>query len=102
MDSLVPEDKLDALNASIKDRGHVDREHLTEFLSLIPSNDAKHIIEEVRAWLAELHKNPEYDKVRFPGDDINAILTDLDSYGRVRAHTLHELKAQHAKEVPSS
>lgn len=101
MSSIVPQDKLDLLNADVKTRGHVDREHLMQFLSLIPSNDSHQIVAEVKAWLTALHENPEYDKINFPGDDINSILTDLDSYGHVQASTLYKLKEQHAKEVSS-
>ena len=101
MQSLVPPEELTKLNDDVKQRGRVDREHLMSFLKLIPSNDGNQIIQEVQAWLRELHANPEYDKINFPGDDINAVISDLDSYGRVHPATIMKFKAQHSKEVKS-
>lgn len=94
--TIKPED-LEQLNAKVKAKGLVDREHLLEFLALIPTNDNQQIIAEVKEWLTALHLDPSFDKIRFPDGHIDAVLTDLDSYGRVKAETVLQLKQQSAR-----
>lgn len=96
---IKPED-LQQLNGKVKESGYIDREHLMEFLTLIPTTEGKHIINEVHAWLTALHLDPTYDKITFPQNDINSVISDLDSYGRVSTKTILEFKQQHAKTVP--
>lgn len=98
--SKVNPENLDALNAKVKGRGHIDREHLMEFLTLIPTNDGPHIIQEVKEWLTALHNDPSYETVIFPGDDINAVISDLDSYGRIQTETILKFKQENSKTVP--
>lgn len=89
-ESIVKPEDLARVNAKVKAKGLVDREHLLEFLAYIPTSDAGAISTEVKEWLTALHLDPAYDKVRFPDGHIAAVLTDLDSYGRVK--TEHILK----------
>lgn len=98
--SKVNPDDLQKLNEDVKERGHVDREHILQFLTLIPTTDGEHIIKEVKEWLTNLHNDPSYDKIVFPQDDINAIISDLDSYGHVSSDTVLKFKEQHGKTVP--
>jgi hypothetical protein len=101
-ESKIDSEKLKILNQSIYERGHLDREHLMEFLKLVPTNDGNHIVTEVREWLRLLHDDSKFDKVSFPGDDINAVLSDLDSYGLVKSDTILRFKEEHGKTVPMS
>jgi putative heme iron utilization protein len=96
-ESQIVKEDLEKLNAKVKTAGYVDREHLMEFLTLIPTNDGQHIIQEVKTWLTTLHNDPSYDKVSFPGNDIDAIISDLDSYGRVSTQTLMEFKSNNGR-----
>lgn len=100
--SFIDQEKLSALNDKVYERGHVDREHIMELLSLIKTNDAQSIIDIVKKWLIARHEDPKFDKVVFPEGDINAILSDLDSYGRVSAQNLAEFKGQSNKSLPIS
>lgn len=100
--TYVNPDKLEELNAKVFERGYVDREHLLEFLSAIESNDADTIIREVKNWLTALHEDPHYDKVRFPQGDIDAVIGDLDSYGRLQAETVLQFKQNSNKTLPVS
>lgn len=93
---VIPHDALESLNNQVYERGSVDREHLLQFLSLIPTSDAQAVVREVRSWLQQLHNDPKYDKVRFTPDDIDAIINDLDSYGRIQASTLYKLQEPQA------
>lgn len=88
-----------ALNEKVKARGYVDREHLTEFLTLLSTNDAQTIIKEVKAWLQFLHDSPEFAGVTFPKGDIDAVISDLDSYGRLQPETILQFK-QTSNKVP--
>jgi hypothetical protein len=97
--SVVDAAELDKINEDVKARGYVDREHLTKFLSLVPTNEAEVIIQEVQTWLKALHDNPEYQTVTFPQGDINAVLGDLDSYGRVQPLTVQRFKQDSNKAV---
>lgn len=90
------------INADIKQRGYIDREHLTQFLTLIPTNEAEVIIKEVQDWLKKLHDDPEYDKIVFPQGDIEAVLGDLDSYGRVQPITIQRFRQSSNKAVPQT
>jgi hypothetical protein len=90
--SLIKQEDLYKLNIRVKERGHVDREHITDFLALIPTNDSDQIVKEVQDWLTYLHENPEYKSVTFPPGDIDAVLGDLDSYGRVQPITIQKFK----------
>ena len=83
--------KLEALNSDIKNKGYVDREHLLEFLRLIPDNNADNVAREVRDWLQSLHEDSELANVSFPQGDIDAIIADLGSYGRVQPGTIARL-----------
>lgn len=96
---LVPDDKLQKINDDVKQRGYVDREHILQFLQALPTNDASTIISEVKAWLQYLHDDSDYDKVRFADGDIDAVIGDLDSYGRVQPQTILEYK-QTSNKVP--
>lgn len=97
--STIKKADLDKLNAKVKARGHVDREHLMEFLQIIPTSDALVIIQEVRQWLTDLRNDPNYEKVVFPQNDIDAIIGDLDSYGRVQPETILQFKQDSARNV---
>lgn len=100
--SFVNPDKLQELNDKVYQLGSIDREHLLEFLSLIDTNDQEAIVKEVRDWLIALHGDPKYDKIRFPDKDIEAIIGDLDSYGRVQPETILKFKEQSNKTLPIS
>ena len=100
--SKIKPDDLATLNGKVKERGHVDREHLMEFLTLIPTNDGDHIVKEVRSWLYDLHNDPTYSKVVFPQGDIEAVISDLDSYGHVSTETILKFKQENSKTVPVS
>ncbi len=100
--SVVPDDELQKLNDDIKAKGYVDREHLMNFLKLIPTSEAKVIIQEVKDWLQNLNDDPKYDNVIFPQGDISAVLGDLDSYGRVSPDTILEFKQSSNKVVPQT
>lgn len=99
---MVDRDKVSALNDKVYQNGGIDREHLLEFLTLIDTSDAKTIIAEVKNWLTKLHDNPKYTKVRFPTGDIDAIIGDLDSYGRVQPETILQFKQSSSRTVPMS
>lgn len=98
--SFVDDKKVEKLNKKVYERGHIDREHLMEFLTLIDNNDAKVIIRAVKKWLKDLHDNPKYDKVQFPDGDIEAVLGDLDSYGRLQPETIMQFKQDSNKTLP--
>jgi hypothetical protein len=90
--STIKDEDLQTLNSEIKLKGYIDREHLMKFLTFIPSNDGKTIISEVKDWIQGLHDDPSYSTIVFPNGDINAILGDLDSYGRVSTQTIQQFK----------
>jgi hypothetical protein len=94
--------KVAELNDKVYERGMIDREHLLEFLTLIDTNDQQTIVAEVKNWITKLHEDPKYDKIRFPGKDIDAIIGDLDSYGRVQPETIYQFKQQSNKSLPLS
>lgn len=93
-------DKLKALNDKVYDKGFIDREHLLEFLKSMDTNDGETIVKEVKKWLTDLHDDPKYSKVTFPKGDIDAVISDLDSYGRVQPETILKFKEQSSKTVP--
>lgn len=95
-------DKVQALNDKVYENGGIDREHLLEFLTYIETNDATTIIAEVRNWLTKLEADPKYDKVKFPKGDIDAIIGDLDSYGRVQPETIYQFKQSSSRSIPQS
>lgn len=97
--SVVPDDQLQILNEEIKAKGYVDREHILKFLSLIPTNDAPTIISEIKNWLQSLQDDPTMPT--FPKGDIDAILGDLDSYGRVHSSTILQFK-ENSNKAPSA
>lgn len=99
---MVDRDKVSMLNDKVYKNGGIDREHLLEFLTLINTNDAQTIINEVKNWLTKLHDDPKYTKVRFPKGDIDAIIGDLDSYGRVQPETILQFKQSSSRTVPMS
>jgi len=98
--SLVKDADLALLNKKVKDKGFVDREHLLEFLTLIPTNDGVQIAEEVKTWLYALHNDPNFERINFPPGHIEAVLSDLDSYGRIQASTI--LKYKGTRTLPVS
>lgn len=98
----VDAEKLTVLNDKVKEHGNVDREHLMEFMECMTTNDAKSIIGAVHAWLSALHEDKDFDKVTFPKGDIDAVIGDLDSYGRVQAHHILEYKQKSNKTLPIS
>lgn len=91
---MVNESELQRLNEEVRKNGAVDRAHILAFLRLIPTNDGKVIVEQVRQWLSSLHD------VRFPQADIDAVIADLDSYGRVQPETILEFKRRAPRELP--
>lgn len=97
--SVIAKNDLEALNAKVKERGYVDREHIVEFLTLIPTSEAMVIIREIKEWLQALHNDPTYEKVMFSQGDIDAIIGDLDSYGRVRPDTIYDFKENSSREL---
>ena len=94
--------KLDALNADVKAHGAVDRAHLLSFLQLQDNSDGGVIVANVKAWLQGLHDDPTYEKVTFPTGDIDAVIGDLDSYGRVQPQTILSFKANSVREIHPS
>lgn len=97
--SNIDQTELDKLNQQVKDKGFVDREHLLQFLQLIPTNNAPDIIKAVQDWLHYLHDSPDYSSVSFPQGDIDAVLGDLDSYGRVSTDTIMQFRQDSNKAV---
>jgi hypothetical protein len=91
--------KLAALNADVKAHGAVDRSHLLSFLQLQTNSDGEHLVQAVRSWLQGLHDDPTYEKVQFLRGDIDAIIGDLDSYGRVQAETILSFKNSSSHEM---
>lgn len=100
--SSIDSHKLQELNDKIYENACVDREHLLKFLTLVDTNEAKVIIEEVQKWLKSLHDDPKFSKIVFPGGDIDAIIGDLDSYGRVKTETIMEFKDTSNRNLKSS
>ena len=94
--------KLDALNADVKAHGAVDRAHLLSFLQLQTNSDGSQIIANVKGWLQGLHDDPTYERVTFPQGDIDAIIGDLDSYGRVQSTTILNFKYNSVREIHPS
>ena len=92
MPSLVKTKDLDKLKKSITKRGHVDREHVLEFLTKIPTSEAEVVVQEVKDWLQSLHDDHELPNVSFPEATIKKIIDDLESYKRIQAKTLLQLK----------
>lgn len=97
--SFVDEEKVATLNDKIYERGMIDRSHLLEFLSYIDTNDQQTIVKAVKDWLEGLHSDPKYSKVFFPQGDIQAILGDLDSYGRVQPDTIMQFKENSSRDL---
>lgn len=100
--SFVDSDKVKELNDKVYERGSLDREHLMEFLTCVDTNNAPDIIAETQKWLEELHANPKYSHIVFPRGDIEAIIGDLDSYGRVQAETIMKFKENSSRTIPIS
>lgn len=96
---MADQKAVEKLNKKIYENGGVDRIHILEFLETIKTNDAKTIIREVQKWLENLHNDPKLSKVEFPHGDIQAIIGDLDSYGRVQAETIMEFKEKYPRTV---
>lgn len=97
--SKIDPEALQKLNDDVKLKGHVDREHILQFLQLVPTNDGQHIIMEVQHWLTALHEDKAYSMIVFPQNDINAVIADLDSYGHVSTDTVLRFK-EYGKTVP--
>lgn len=93
-------EKLKELNAKVYEKGLIDREHILELLTIIDTSDSRDIVAEVREWLTMLHDDPTYDKVRFPQGDIEAVIGDLDSYGRVQPETIYQFKQASNRSLP--
>lgn len=100
--SMIDQKELDALKAEINDKGYLDREHILKFLSLIPTNDGPTIVEEIKKWLYELHHDQSMPNVIFPQGDVEAIISDLDSYGRVRPETILAYKQTNPRQIQPS
>lgn len=98
--SRVEPKELEKLNNDVWEKGRVDREHLLHFLTLLPTSEAKVLITEVSNWLESLHNDPKYSKIVFPQGDIDAIIGDLDSYGRVQPETILDFKQSSNKTLP--
>lgn len=90
---------IEKINQKVYDNGAVDRSHLLEFLETIPSNDARQLMRAVRSWLENLHNDSKYSHVNFPEGDIEQILGDLDSYGRVKPETILEFRQNNPRTV---
>lgn len=95
--SFVDAEKVSQLNNKVYERGMIDREHLLDFLTCVDTNDQKAIVTAVKDWLQSLHDDSKYSKIIFPQNDIEAILGDLDSYGRVQPETILQFKEQSSK-----
>lgn len=91
-ESFIDTEKVAQLNDKVYERGVVDREHLLEFLTCIDTNDQQAIVTAVKNWLQSLQDDPKYDKITFPKNDINLILGDLASYGRVQPETVMKFR----------
>lgn len=76
------------IEADVWQKGSLNREHLFQFLRLLPNNDSDAVSEATKAWLTKMHQDPKYSNVVFPQGDIDRVLSDLDSYGRVTHETL--------------
>lgn len=100
--SFVDKKTLDKLNERIFERARVDREDILEFLKMVDTSDGKIIVTEVQKWLEDLHADPKFTKVIFQPGDIEAILSDLDTYGRVQAETIMQYKQSSNKTLPIS
>jgi hypothetical protein len=99
-DSFLDKEKVDELNAKIYEQGYIDRADLMNFLTYIDTSDGKLIVGEVKGWLQGLHDDPKYDKIVFPKGDIEAILGDLDSFGKVSTETILQFKEESNKTLP--
>lgn len=98
----MDKNKLAALNADVKAHGAIDRAHLLQFLQLNTNSDGQALVTAVRTWLQQLHDDQSYADVTFPKGDIDAVIGDLDSYGRVQAATIYQFKANSVREVTPS
>ncbi len=81
---------LSEIEADIYKRGSVNREHVLEFLKNQPTTNATHLEEAIEAWLKQISDNPKYSKVVFGDDQIEKVVDDLNSYGRVQPETILE------------
>ncbi len=99
-ESFIDKKEVQKLNDKIYEQGYIDRSDLLNFLTYINTSDGKLIVTEVQKWLQSLHDDPKFDKVVFPKGDINAILGDLDSYGRVQTDTILEFKQESSRTLP--
>ena len=99
---MIDKSELEKLKADINDRGHLDREHIVKFLELIPTNDGDTIVKEIKQWLYDLHHDDSLPNVTFPQGDIEAILSDLDSYGRVQPDTILKYKQTNVRQTQPS
>lgn len=100
--SLMFNDYMDtraAIEEDIRSKGSVNLEHLKAFVKLIPTNDAEGVKTAVKTWLQRLHDDPTLTTVHFPtevgtetlgvpGNSIDRVLSDLESYGRLTHETL--------------
>lgn len=100
MQNHVDKEGLAELNKKIKEQEYVDREDLLTFLTLLNTNDSQQIVAAVKEWLSDLSANPNYATVVFPKGDIEAVLGDLDSYGRVQTDTILSFKENSNKTLP--
>jgi hypothetical protein len=98
--SFIDPNRVKKLNDKVYELGSIDREHLLEFLTNLNTNDAETIITEVKTWLTILHNDPKYDKIRFADKDIEAVLGDLDSYGRLQPETIMQFKQASNRSLP--
>lgn len=99
---MIDEKKLATLDEDIYAKARVDREHLLEFLTLVTTNDGESVAAAVRKWLEQLHADPKYDHIYFPTSEVEAILGDLGSYGRLQPNTILGLKQGNSHELRAS
>jgi putative heme iron utilization protein len=76
------------IETDIRSRGSVERQHLLDFLKLLPTSDATQVKTLVRTWLEKLHNDPNFSAITFSSDGIDRVLGDLESYGRVTHETV--------------
>lgn len=87
---------LSQVEAEVYEAASVNRSHLLDFLSLQETSDSQELQRRTAEWLKKLHDDPHFSKISFansPLQDkgpIEAIISDLGTYGVVQAQTIHE------------
>lgn len=93
---------IEEIKAAIWEAGSVNRDHLLAFLTLQNTSDAGELSRRTASFLTGLHNDPYYSKVVFPQGDIERVLGDLSSYGRVTQETIIDAPADTITEPPSA